>query len=80
MLGLLTEGLGLDLPIVALSYISAAQAKQPALPRVVSTLRVGGVRVLLDDGQGHGEGSSHHEPKHGRVEEYPWDLALDNLD
>ncbi|NGN68441.1 flavoprotein [Streptomyces sp. A7024] len=78
-LGLLTEGLGLDLPIVALPYINAAQAKHPALPRAVTTLRTAGVRVLLDDGQGHGEGFVPHQPKHGRVEEYPWSLALDAL-
>ncbi|MFJ9901220.1 flavoprotein [Streptomyces sp. NPDC091280] len=76
-LGLLTEGLGLGLPIVALPYINAAQARHPALPRAVSTLREAGVRVLLDDD--HDEGFVPHQPKHGRVEEYPWDLALDAL-
>ncbi|MEU3902034.1 flavoprotein [Streptomyces sp. NPDC045251] len=76
-LGLLTEGIGLGLPIVALPYINAAQAKHPALPRAVATLREAGVRVLLDDDQD--EGFVPHEPKRGRVEEYPWDLALDAL-
>ena len=78
-LGLLTEGLGLGLPIVALPYINAAQAKHPALPRAVSTLREAGVRVLLDDGQDQGKGFVPHQPKRGHVEEYPWALALDAL-
>ena len=78
-LGLLTEGLGLDLPIVALPYINAAQARHPALPRTLATLREAGVRVLLSDGQDHGEGFVPHPPGHGRVEAYPWDLALDSL-
>ncbi|WP_432041034.1 flavoprotein [Streptomyces chartreusis] len=76
-LGLLTEGLGLGLPIVALPYINAAQAGHPALPRAVSTLRKAGVRVLLDDD--HDEGFVPHPPKRGRVDAYPWDLALDAL-
>ncbi|MGW5591065.1 VOC family protein [Streptomyces sp. NPDC003857] len=71
MLGLLMEGLGLDLPIVALLYISAAQAKRPALPRAVSTLRGAGVRVLLDDGHGHGEGSSHTSPSTAELRSIP---------
>ena len=79
-LGLLTEALGkTSLPIVALPYINNAQARHPALGRAVSTLRNAGVRVLLDDGQGHGEGFTPHPPGHGNVEAYPWDLALDNL-
>lgn len=78
-LGVLTEGLGKVVPIVALPYINAAQARHPALPRTLATLREAGVRVLLSDGQDHGEGFVPHPPGHGRVEAYPWDLALDNL-
>ncbi|MFF3208398.1 flavoprotein [Streptomyces sp. NPDC002962] len=76
-LGLLTEGLGLELPIVALPYINSAQALHPALPRAVHTLRDAGVRVLLDDD--HDNGFRPHQPKHGNVDAYPWDLALDAL-
>lgn len=79
-LGLVTEAIGLDLPLVALPYLNAAQARHPALARSVAFLRDAGVRVLLDDGQGDGEGGFRpHRPKHGDVEAYPWELALDNL-
>jgi hypothetical protein len=79
-LGLVTEGLGLPLPIVALPYINQAQAQHPALPRAVSTLRAAGVSVLLDDGTPEGRGGFRpHRPKHGDVGAYPWDLALDVL-
>ncbi|MET8566156.1 flavoprotein [Streptomyces flaveolus] len=77
-LGLLTEALGLDLPVVALPYINAAQAHHPALPRAVTTLRKAGVRILLNDDQ-EPNGFTPHRPKHGNVDAYPWDTALDAL-
>ncbi|MGJ5899314.1 flavoprotein [Streptomyces niveiscabiei] len=76
-LGLLTEGIGLGLPIVALPYINRAQAVHPAVAGAVGVLRDAGVRVLLDDG--HDTGHTPHTPKHGNVAAYPWDLALDAL-
>ncbi|MFJ3728674.1 flavoprotein [Streptomyces sp. NPDC090045] len=78
-LGLITEALGLPLPVVALPYINSAQAQHPALAPAVATLRKAGVRYLLDDGQDDG-GFTPHAPKHGRVGAYPWGLALDVLD
>lgn len=80
-LGLLTEGLGLDLPIVALPYLNSAQARHPALGRAVATLRKAGVRVLLNDGQEQDTESAFtpHRPKHGNVDAYPWNAALDAL-
>ncbi|MEU5445808.1 MULTISPECIES: flavoprotein [Streptomyces] len=77
-LGLLTEALGLPLPVVALPYINAAQAQHPALPRAVTTLRTAGVRVLLHDDQ-EPDGFRPHQPKHGNLDAYPWDRALDAL-
>ncbi|MGC9544104.1 hypothetical protein [Streptomyces sp. UG1] len=70
-LGLVTEALGLELPLVALPYINRAQAAHPALARGVSLLRECGVTVLLGEG-----GFIPHEPKHGDVDAYPWDAAL----
>lgn len=70
-LGLITEGLGLQLPIVALPYLNAAQAAHPALPGSVQRLRESGVSVLLGEG-----GFVPHVPKHGNVDAYPWDTAF----
>lgn len=77
-LGLITEALGLPLPVVALPYINSAQARHPALAPAVATLRKAGVRYLLNDGHDHG--FTPHPPKHGRIEAYPWKVALDVLD
>ncbi|NEC91526.1 flavoprotein [Streptomyces sp. SID12501] len=73
-LGLVTEGIGLRLPLVALPYLNQAQAAHPALERSVSFLRECGVTVLLGLG-----GFVPHVPKHGDLESYPWDAALDAL-
>jgi hypothetical protein len=70
-LGLLTEGIGLGLPIVALPHFNEAQAKHPAVPRSVAILRESGVTVLLGDG-----GFTPHPPRHGNLDAYPWDAAL----
>lgn len=73
-LGLVTEAIGLRLPIVALPYLNNAQAAHPALDRSVGFLRDCGVTVLLGEG-----GFVPHVPKHGKVDAYPWDAALDAL-
>ena len=75
-LGLLTEAVGLGLPLVALPFLNAAQAAHPAFYRSVKELRDMGVRVLIDD-EGYrpcqpGEGSKH-------LAAYPWALALDAI-
>ncbi|MFZ4240863.1 flavoprotein [Streptomyces murinus] len=77
-LGLVTEALGLPVPVVALPYINAAQAQHPALPRAVAKLRAAGVRVLLHDDV-EPDGFRPHQPKHGNVDAYPWERALDAL-
>jgi phosphopantothenoylcysteine synthetase/decarboxylase len=76
-LGVLTEGIGLALPIVALPFWNAAQAAHPAIGRAVETLRGCGVRVLYGD-----EGFQPHAPGTGgtRIPTYPWHLVLDDLD
>lgn len=73
-LGLVTEAIGLRLPLVALPYLNDAQAAHPALDRSVRLLREWGVTVLLGEG-----GFQPHPPKQGRLDAYPWDAALDAL-
>jgi phosphopantothenoylcysteine synthetase/decarboxylase len=73
-LGLLTEGIGKRLPIVALPYINAAQAAHPALTGHIRVLEAAGVSVLLGEG-----GHVPHPPGHGNAAAFPWKQALDRL-
>lgn len=72
-LGLLTEGVGLGLPLVALPFLNAAQAAHPAFYRSVRELRDMGVTVLVGAG-GYEPHVPHEGSKH--LAEYPWGLAL----
>lgn len=74
-LGLITEGIGKGLDIVALPHWNDAQDKHPAVRRSVAELRAAGVTVLLDDGQG-APGYAPHPPGRGNLDAYPWELAL----
>ena len=47
-LGLLNEGIGLGLPVVAAAWPNAALARHPAFLRSVAVLREWGVTVILD--------------------------------
>jgi phosphopantothenoylcysteine synthetase/decarboxylase len=47
-LGLLNEGLGLGIPIVAVPNPNAALARHPAFPASVRTLREAGVEIIFD--------------------------------
>ncbi len=67
-LGLITEAIGLRLPLVALASLSEAQAAHPALRRNADMLRSAGVALL--------RGSA--EPAEPHV--LAWDRALDELD
>ncbi|MFV8133164.1 flavoprotein [Streptomyces syringium] len=73
-LGLITEGLGLGLPIVALPHWNDAQHAHPAVPGSVEILREAGVTVLLGEG-----GFVPHKPRHGDLDAYPWQAAVDAL-
>ncbi len=75
-LGLLTEGIGLGLPLVALPFLNAAQAAHPAFARSVKELRDAGVTVLLGP-----DGYEPHVPHTGskNLPRYPWRRALDAL-
>lgn len=76
-LGLLTEGLGLDIPIAALPFLNATQITHPAFTQHVETLRSAGVTVLLGPG-----GYKPHPPHEGsgHLHKYPWHTALDALE
>lgn len=47
---LVTEAIGLHLPLVALPYLNQAQAAHPALARSAEFLPANGVTILLGDG------------------------------
>jgi phosphopantothenoylcysteine synthetase/decarboxylase len=76
-LGLLVEGLGKGLPIVALPYTNAAMAAHPAFGENVARLRGWGVTVLYGP-----EVMDLHSPGAGesRIDAIPWRLTLDALD
>ena len=73
-LGLIVEGVGIGMPIVAVPFTNEAMARHPAFPRSVSLLREWGVTVLFGDGvlpafdPGSGE---------SLVDRFPWRLAVD---
>lgn len=76
VLGLLIEGYGYGLPIVAVPYTNNVMAAHPMLHHNVRRLREWGVQVLFGDGvvtlhrPGDGERNRHT---------FPWQLALDAL-
>ncbi|WP_406344729.1 flavoprotein [Streptomyces sp. NBC_00648] len=73
-LGLITEGIGLGLPTVALPHWNNAQGAHPAIARHVDVLREAGVTVLLGEG-----GFTPHKPRHGDLDGYPWQAAIEAL-
>ncbi|MCD9145489.1 flavoprotein [Streptomyces albireticuli] len=73
-LGLLTEAIGLGLPITALPHWNDAQHRHPAVTRSVTTLREAGVTVLLGD-----TGFTPHPPRKGNLDTYPWQAAINAL-
>ncbi|TVL91743.1 flavoprotein [Streptomyces sp. SAJ15] len=70
-LGLVTEGVHLGIPVVAMPYFNRAQGAQPAVARSFAALREQGVRVL--DGP---NGYESHPPKQGNPRDFPWHRAL----
>jgi phosphopantothenoylcysteine synthetase/decarboxylase len=73
-LGLIVEGVGLGLPIVAVPFTNEAMARHPAFARSIAMLREWGVSVLFGEGvlppfdPGTGE---------SLVDRFPWRLAID---
>lgn len=72
-LGLLTEAIGLGLPLAALPFLNAAQVAHPAFGRSVKELRDAGVKILLGS-----EGYEPHVPHQGSkyLAQYPWHVVL----
>ncbi len=68
-LGLLIEGLGLGLPVVAVPFVNRALLSFPPVTAAVRNLSTWGVTVLSED--------SPHEPKSGGAarEQFPWAAA-----
>lgn len=75
-LGLITEAVGKQLPLVALPFTNRAQAAHPAFERSIGELRSWGVTVLYGP-----EVYPLHESGEGgrQLDRYPWRLTLDAL-
>jgi len=76
-LGLIVEGLGLGLPIVAMPFTNAAMAAHPAFGESIERLRSWGATVLYGD-----DVIALHPPGtgEGRTTDFPWVLSLDALE
>jgi phosphopantothenoylcysteine synthetase/decarboxylase len=74
VLGLLTEAVGLRLPIVAAPSLNSAQERHPGFSRSVAALREMGVRVLYGPGE--------YEPAAPGIggRPYDWSMPLRALD
>ena len=73
-LALLTEAIGLGLPLVAAPALNSAQAAHPAFERSVEALREMGVTVL------YGSGVYEPGPPGTGGRPYDWELPLRSLD
>jgi phosphopantothenoylcysteine synthetase/decarboxylase len=75
-LGLLVEGQGQGLPIVAVPYTNSAMAAHPAFLESVARLRGWGVAVLFGE-----DVVPLHDPGtvESHIDDFPWQLALDAL-
>jgi phosphopantothenoylcysteine decarboxylase len=76
VLGLLIEGYGMGLPIVAVPYTNRVMATHPMLRENIAKLRTWGVHVLFGD-----DVVRLHRPGTGEQHrgEFPWHLALETL-
>lgn|SRR6266508_702846 len=74
-LGLLSEGIGMGLPIVVLPYLNAAQAEHPAFTESVDRLRHCGIRILYGP-----DVLPLHQPRQGKRQQFPWHLTLPAID
>src|SRR6202012_4134074 len=75
-LGVLAEQTGLEIPIVAIPFVSSALAARPPFQRSVKALRAEGVSILL------GPGGIQPHPVHTEAEHvagFPWLMALDEV-
>lgn len=72
-LGLITEAIGMDIPLVAAPALNSAQAVHPAFERSVAELRAAGVKVL------YGPGVYEPAPPRTGGRPYPWRRVLETL-
>lgn len=72
VIGVVAEGIGKGIAIVAMPCVNAAFVQHRAFDRSVAELRAMGVRVLYGEG-----GFVPNQPGQGKPSSYPWDLALD---
>ncbi|KND29962.1 flavoprotein [Streptomyces acidiscabies] len=72
VIGVVAEGIGKGIPIVAMPCVNAAYVQHRQFERSVVELREMGVNVLYGEG-----GFVPNEPGQGRPGEYPWGLLLD---
>ena len=75
-LGLIIEGQGKGLPIVAMPFTNTAMAAHPAFDESITRLRRWGITVLFGS-----DVLKLHEPGTGEAlaEQFPWELARDAL-
>ncbi|MER7000093.1 flavoprotein [Streptomyces sp. NPDC000410] len=71
VVGVVAEGIGKGIPIVAMPCVNAAYVQHRAFERSVAELRAMGVTMLYGEG-----GFIPNQPGQGRPGEYPWHLAL----
>jgi phosphopantothenoylcysteine synthetase/decarboxylase len=76
-LGLLIEGQGNGLPIVAMPYTNAAMARHPVFAESLARLRGWGITVLFGDDVVRLQAPGQSEQI---VDDFPWDRALRALD
>jgi Flavoprotein len=72
VVGVVAEGIGKRIPIVAMPCVNAAYVQHRQFERSVAELRAMGVQVLYGEG-----GFVPNRPGQGKPKEYPWSLALD---
>ncbi|MGJ5898535.1 flavoprotein [Streptomyces niveiscabiei] len=72
VVGVVAEGIGKGIPIVAMPCVNAAYVQHRQFERSVAELREMGVTVLYGEG-----GFIPNQPGRGQPGEYPWGLLLD---
>ncbi|MEV4947483.1 flavoprotein [Streptomyces sp. NPDC053755] len=72
VVGVMAEGIGKRIPMVAMPCVNAAYVQHPQFERSVATLRGAGVTVLYGE-----DGFLPHHPGQGDPAAYPWRVALD---
>ncbi|MEU6048932.1 flavoprotein [Streptomyces xanthochromogenes] len=72
VVGVVAEGIGKEIPTVAMPCVNAAYVQHPQFEQSVATLRSAGVTVLYGEG-----GFVPNQPGERRPEGYPWRIALD---